>query len=103
MLRAKGESLMDVDLFDGLGGSVRLGDTCLASRSIGEMTSSVQASMSSVSLADYRMLTSGFGRLKGFMHRLHIDPSVMPVQQKFCHQPLKFCLHAPELVGYRLP
>jgi hypothetical protein len=41
-----------------------------------------------VSLADYPMLTTGFGRLKGFVHRPHIDPSVRPVQQKFYHQPL---------------
>lgn len=85
---AKGESLMGVDLFDALGGSVRLGDASIVNRSIDVVTSSTPASMSSVSLADYPMLTSGFGRLKGFVHRPHIDPSVRPVQQKFYHQPL---------------
>jgi hypothetical protein len=85
---AKGESLMGVDLFDALGGSVRLGDASLVSRSIDVVTSSAPASMLSVSLADYPMLTSGFGRLKGFVHRQHIDSSVRPVQQKFYHQTL---------------
>jgi hypothetical protein len=71
-----------------LGGSVRLGDTSLVSRPIDILTSSVPTSMSTVSLADYPMLTSGFGRLKGFIHRPHIDSSVRPVQQRFYHKPL---------------
>jgi hypothetical protein len=49
---------------------------------------SSSSSTTSVSLADYLTLTSGFGRLKGFMHRQRTDPSVRPVQQKFYHQPL---------------
>ena len=81
----KGDSVMGVDLFDALGGSVRLGDTSLVSHPVNAVTSS---STSTVSLADYPMLTTGFGRLKGFVHRPHIDPSVRPVQQKFYHQPL---------------
>jgi hypothetical protein len=81
----KDDSVMGVDLFDALGGSVRLGDTSLISQHIQAVTSS---STSTVSLADYPMLTTGFGRLKGFVHRPHIDPSVRPVQQKFYHQPL---------------
>jgi hypothetical protein len=81
----KGDSVMGVDLFDALSGSVRLGDTSLISQHIEAVTSS---SASTVSLADYPMLITGFGRLKCFVHRPHIDPSVRPVQQKLYHQPL---------------
>jgi hypothetical protein len=84
---AKGESVMGVDLFDALGGSVQLGDTSLISRPI-DAVMSLSLSTTSVSLADYPTLTNGFGRLKGFVHRPHIDLSVRPVQQKFYHQPL---------------
>lgn len=85
---AKGESVMGVDLFDALGGSVQLGRTSLVSHPIDTLTSSALTSSSAVSLADYPILTSDFGRLKGFVHRPHIDPSVRPVQQRFYHQPL---------------
>jgi hypothetical protein len=84
---AKGESVMGVDLIDALGGSVQLGDTSLISHPIDAVMSS-SLSTTSVSLADNLTLASGFGRLKGFIHRPHIDPSVRPVQQKFYHQPL---------------
>jgi hypothetical protein len=84
---AKGESVMGVDLFDALGGSVQLGDTSLISRPI-DVVMSLSLSKTFVSLADYPTLTNGFGRLKGFVHRPHIDLSVRPVQQKFYHQPL---------------
>lgn len=85
---AKGDSVMGVDLFDSLGGSIQLGETSLVSRPIAVMMSSTSTSISSISLADYPMLTSGFGRLKGFIHRPHIDQSVRPVHQRFYHQPL---------------
>ena len=85
---AKGESVMGVDLFDALGGAVRLGEIDLVSHPIDVVTSSTSTSVSTVSLAHYPTLTSGLGRLKGFVHRPHIDPSVRPVQQKFYHQPL---------------
>ena len=90
---AKGDSVMGVDLFDALGGSVNIGDTSLVSRPIAIVTSSASTSISTVSLEDYPMLTSGLGRLKGFIHRPHIAPSVRPVQQRFYHQPL--ALHQP--------
>jgi len=65
---------MGVDLFDALGGSVQLEDTDLISHPIGVVTSppSPSISMSLVSLAEYPSQTSGFGRLKGFVHRPHI-------------------------------
>ena len=85
---AKGESVMGVDLFDALGGSVRLGHTSLVSRPIDAVTSSALTSLSTVSLADYPSLTGSFGRLKGFIHQPHVDSSVRPVQQRFYHQPL---------------
>ena len=85
---AKGESVMGVDLFDALGGAVKLGNIDIVSHPINVMTSSASISMCTVSLADFPTLTSGFGRLKGFVHRPHIDPSIRPVQQKFYHQPL---------------
>ena len=67
----KGGLVMGVDLFDALGGSVSFNDTTSLA-SIAAVTSSV---MSTISLADYPTLTSGFGRLKGFIHRPHIDLS----------------------------
>jgi len=48
---------MGVDLFDALGGSVKLGGMDFASLPI-------EASLSMVTLAEYPTLTSGFGRLK---------------------------------------
>jgi hypothetical protein len=53
---AKGESVMGVDLFDALGGSVQLGDTSLISRPIDVMMS-LSLSATSVSLADYPTFT----------------------------------------------
>jgi len=85
---AKGESVMGVDLFDALGGSVRRGHTSLVSQPIDAVMSSVPTSLSTVSLANYPLLTSSFGHLKGFIHQPHVDSSVRPVQQRFYHQPL---------------
>jgi hypothetical protein len=74
---------MGVDLFDALDGSVRLGESRQS-----PIDANKSSSTSTVSLADYPMLTTGFGRLEGFVHRPHIDPSVRPLQHKFYHQPL---------------
>jgi hypothetical protein len=97
-----------VDLFDALGGIVQMGDTSLVSqaavgavRSSPSMQSSLQPSpiqspppssskhsLSYITLADYPALTTGPGKLKGFVHRPKVDPSVRPMQQRFYHQPL---------------
>ena len=141
---AKGDSVLGVDLFDALGGTVQLSDISLVSRAaVGVVTSLspplpsppavpprpssssssptqppsstrlsplstsppqlppppvpprsssspllLTSSLSSVTLADYPALTKGLGRLRGFIHRPKVDPSVRPVQQRFYHQPL---------------
>jgi transposase InsO family protein len=82
---ARGDSMMGVDLFDAIGGSLQLGDDrIIPTTSAGVAT----ISSSSVSLEQFPALTAGLGRLRGFIHRPQIDPSVKPVQQHFYHQPL---------------
>jgi hypothetical protein len=55
------------------------------------LPSSSKQSLSYIPLADYPALTTGSGKLKGFLHRPKVDPSVGPVQQRFYHQPLVPC------------
>jgi hypothetical protein len=107
---AKGDSVLGVDRFDSLGGIVQMGYTSLVSQaavgvvlsspsmqsSLQPPPSSIQSpppssskhSLSYISLADYLALTTGPGKLKGFVHRPKMDPSVRPVQQRFYHHPL---------------
>jgi len=73
-----GESMMGVDLFDALGGTVKI--CCKQVQAI-----SPTVSNSSVQLAQFPNLTKEFGTLKAFVHNPQIDPSVRPVQQKFWH------------------
>ena len=71
-----GESMMGVDLFDALGGTIEI---CRKQvQAISPMVSS-----SSVQLAQFPNLTKEFGTLKGFVHTPRIDPPIRPVQQKF--------------------
>ena len=73
-----GESMMGVDLFDALGGTVEI-----CCKQVQAISSTV--STSSVQLVQFPNLTKEFGTLKGFVHTPRIDPSVTPVQQKFWH------------------
>ena len=92
-----GQSLMGIDLFDALGGAVRLGDTTYITDTSAPSDSSLEAavgevnpmtSSSTVALADYPTLLKDKGTLCTFVHKPQIDPSVRPVQQKFWHPPL---------------
>jgi len=73
-----GESMMGVDLFDALGGTIEI-----CSKQVQAISPTV--SSSSVQLAQFPNLIKDFGTLKGFVHTPRIDPSVRPVQQKFWH------------------
>ena len=85
----RGSSMMGVDLFDALGGTVHVGDDQIVSTShIGKSISAVVSERSSVHLDDYPVLLKASGKLKGFVHRPMINSSVLPVQQKFWHLPL---------------
>lgn len=83
---ACGRSIMGVDLFDVLGGTVLLGDMRIVSKpaSTADEFPEVGA-VTAVSLDDYPMLLKATGTLKGFIHKPQVDPSVRPVQQKFWH------------------
>jgi hypothetical protein len=91
---SKGDSMMGVDLFDALGGKVQLGRTRVVNEPAGvasispDLSPSSQPSLSSVKLSQFPALTAGLGRLRGFVHRPMIDPSVKPIQQRLYHQPL---------------
>ena len=100
----KGTSRRGLDLCNELGGTVQLGHASVVGKpaaSVAAVSSSSppsllqpvlspqpSSSLSAVSLADYPTLTTGLGRLRGFVHRPKIDLSVKPVQQRFYHQPL---------------
>jgi hypothetical protein len=83
-----GESMLGVDLFDRLGGSINLGSVfqVQAQGTVNEIQS--VKSSSSVSLAQYPLLCKSTGVLKGFVHKPQVDPSVTPSHQKFWHPPL---------------
>ena len=82
----RGASIMGVDLFDALGGSILLGDASIVTKS--SMIATIHPDQSSVALESYPVLLKASGTLKGFVHRPLVDPSVRPVQQKFWHPPL---------------
>jgi hypothetical protein len=82
----RGASIMGVDLFDALGGSILLGDANIVTKS--SVIATVRPEQSSVVLDSYPVLLKASGTLKGFEHRPMVDPSVRPVQQKFWHPPL---------------
>jgi hypothetical protein len=85
----RGSSMMGVDLFDALGGSVQVGDAEIVSTSpVCQSISAVVTDRSSICLDDYPVLLKTSGTLKGFVHRPMINHSVAPVQQKFWHLPL---------------
>ena len=72
-------SIMGVDLFDALGGSIFLADANIVTKS--SVIATVRPEQISVAL-------KASGTLKGFEHRPMVDPSVRPVQQKFWYPPL---------------
>jgi hypothetical protein len=78
--------MMRVDLFDAVGGSLQLGDNRIISTTSAGVASISASSL--VSLERFLGLTGKLGRLRGFVHRPQIDPSIKPVQQRFYHQPL---------------
>ena len=91
----QGDSLMGVDLFDTLGGTVTLASTVIGRQSslstVTAVSSGVLSSTwpsTSVSLTQFPVLLKSSGQLRGFVHKPRIDLSVKPVQQKFWHPPL---------------
>lgn len=85
----QGQSLMGVDLFDALGGTVSIGSTKFISHPSSVNTVfSVGSISSSVSLDEYPALLKASGTLRGFVHKPRVDLAVRPVQQKFWHPPL---------------
>jgi hypothetical protein len=77
---ARGDSMMGVDLFDAVGGSLQLGDDrIIPTTSAGVAT----ISSSSVSLEQFQALTAGLGRLRGFVHRPQIDRRLSPFSSVF--------------------
>ena len=85
----RGSSMMGVDLFDALGGSVHVGDAeIVCTPPVRQCISAVDTERSSVCLDNYPVLLKASGTLKGFVHRPMINLSVQPVQQKFWHLPL---------------
>ena len=91
---AKGDSVLGMDLFDAMHGTVHIGNTRFVSEAavaavtssqsslspLPQLQSSLQPvshlqSVSSVTLADYPTITNELGKLKGFVHRPKIDQS----------------------------
>jgi hypothetical protein len=66
----RGSSMMGVNLFDALGGSVQVGDAeIVSSPPVCQSISAVVTDRSSVCLDDYPILLKKSGTLKGFVHR----------------------------------
>jgi RNase H-like domain found in reverse transcriptase/Reverse transcriptase (RNA-dependent DNA polymerase)/Integrase zinc binding domain/Integrase core domain len=85
----RGQSVMGVDLFDRLGGVIHLGSTSFVASDISIPISGMTSSLaSSVSLQQFPVLLKPSGTLRGFVHQPKVDPTVLPVQQRFWHQPL---------------
>jgi len=79
-------SIMGVDLFDSLGGSILQDDAKIVTKS--SVVTTVHPQQSSVALGSYPVLLKASGTLKGFEHRPMVDPSVGLAQQKLWHPPL---------------
>jgi hypothetical protein len=93
---SRGQSLLGVDFFDALKGSIQLGDITIASEmasslfpvaAIDNADSSLMMT-STVSLDKFPLLLTRQDTLRGFVHKPMIDLSVKPVQHKFWHPPL---------------
>jgi hypothetical protein len=75
----QGDSMLGVDLFDKLHGVVLLEGVEVNATTTSECT---------VLLSQFPSLIKSSGRLRGFIHKPHVDLSVPPVQARFYHQPL---------------
>jgi len=87
----QGDSIMGVDLFDKLGGSVQLGQTTYSVSTAPDQqliaNVATRSSLSTVRLESYPSLLKSTGQLRGFVHRPQVNLQIKPVQQRFWHPP----------------